>query len=67
MMRIPEYSILKYFNARGCVVPGYGTRRGRCDKGMNQVGEWGGHHRRKAWSYRFIHQDAVLCLDEFFS
>eukprot|EP00957_Ditylum_brightwellii_P175700 13378142-Ditylum_brightwellii.AAC.1 len=38
MMRIPQYSILKHFNTRGCIVPGCDTGRGRCDEGMNQVG-----------------------------
>eukprot|EP00957_Ditylum_brightwellii_P173022 13172570-Ditylum_brightwellii.AAC.1 len=39
MMRIPQYSIIKHFNARGCVVPSCGTCRGHCDEGMNEVGE----------------------------
>eukprot|EP00957_Ditylum_brightwellii_P010886 824986-Ditylum_brightwellii.AAC.1 len=43
MMRIPQYSIIKHFNARGCVVPGCGTRRDHHDEGMDEVGERGGH------------------------
>eukprot|EP00957_Ditylum_brightwellii_P033714 2555747-Ditylum_brightwellii.AAC.1 len=47
MMRIPQYSIIKHLNARGCVVPGCGTCRGHRDEEMNEVCEWGGHRRRK--------------------
>eukprot|EP00957_Ditylum_brightwellii_P107125 8173379-Ditylum_brightwellii.AAC.2 len=58
MKIIHEYSILKRFQARGCVVPGCGTCKGRRDEGLRQVGQWGGHRERKSCGYRFIHPDA---------
>eukprot|EP00957_Ditylum_brightwellii_P118180 9013913-Ditylum_brightwellii.AAC.1 len=67
MMRIPKYSILKRYNARGCVVPGCGTCRGQCDEGVNNIGGWGGKQCRQAHKTRFIHPDAEMCLDELFS
>eukprot|EP00957_Ditylum_brightwellii_P157847 12015097-Ditylum_brightwellii.AAC.1 len=46
-MRVPQYSIVMCFDARGCVVPCYGTYKGCLYEGMNEVGEWDGHHIRK--------------------
>eukprot|EP00957_Ditylum_brightwellii_P158230 12044389-Ditylum_brightwellii.AAC.1 len=67
MVRIPNYSILKQFNARGCVVPGCGTHRGQRDEGVNSTGRWGGKQCRQDHKTRFIHPDAEMCLDELFS
>ena len=65
MTRIYEYSIMKRFQARNCVVAGCGTCRGRCDDGIKTIGSWGGQKERKIWENKFIHPDAESGLDEF--
>eukprot|EP00957_Ditylum_brightwellii_P193607 14743571-Ditylum_brightwellii.AAC.1 len=64
MTRIREYSIMKRFQARGCVVAGYGTCRGRSDDGIKTMGRWGGRRERKTWENTFIHPDAESGLDD---
>eukprot|EP00957_Ditylum_brightwellii_P033840 2564722-Ditylum_brightwellii.AAC.1 len=64
MTRIHEYSIKKRFQARGCVVAGCGTRRGRHDDGIKTMGSWGGQREWKTWEKKIIHSDAESGLDE---
>ena len=66
MMRIPKYSIIKRFNARGCVVPGCGTRRGRRDDGIREVSKWGGERERKGWSKKIHPSRCRSWIGEFF-
>eukprot|EP00957_Ditylum_brightwellii_P169734 12919722-Ditylum_brightwellii.AAC.1 len=40
MTRVHEYSIMKRFQARCCVVAGCGTHRSRCDDGIKTMGRW---------------------------
>eukprot|EP00957_Ditylum_brightwellii_P192612 14664869-Ditylum_brightwellii.AAC.1 len=58
MTRVYEYTIMKRFQTRGCVVAGCGTHRGRRDNGIKTMGRWGGHQERKIWENKFIHPDA---------
>ena len=67
MMRIPMYSIMKRYKAQGVVVPGCGTRRGRRDEGIKNIGSWGGTRHRTHNEVRFMHPDAEECLNILFN
>eukprot|EP00957_Ditylum_brightwellii_P069682 5292055-Ditylum_brightwellii.AAC.1 len=64
MTRIPNYSILKRLQARGAVMHGCGSCRGRRNDGVNDVAKWGGARERKSFVYRFLHQDAMSVVQQ---
>eukprot|EP00957_Ditylum_brightwellii_P015120 1140045-Ditylum_brightwellii.AAC.1 len=49
MTCIPNYSILKGLQARGAVVHGCGSRRGRTNDEVSDVAKWGGARERKSF------------------
>jgi hypothetical protein len=59
MAWISSYSILKRIQARGAVVHGCGSCRGRRNDRVSDVAKWGGARERKSFVYRFMHPDAM--------
>ena len=64
MAHIPNYLILKRLQARGAVVHGCGSRRGRRNDKVSDVAKWGGARERKSFVYRFMHQGTMSVVQQ---
>ena len=64
MNQIFDYTALKIFSARGVVIRGCGSHRGRRDDGTAQVGRRGGRMTKKKKAIGCIHPDAKAVLNK---